>query len=785
MDDFRLQYLLESCRTRLRGIQLLKAQVRETAEPNGFLRVCLNPSLAQTDRLKRLDQMIRSFAYLVNQVVLTSIDIERQLRDRETGTKPPAFLTRPLRHTRDTVVTSTVLPFQAHLHKLQTIAQLLMAERHDVPESATPRTSEKATTFDQPPIFTIDDNRPDQQEPKSRTDILDTNNGHSVPLAITRHTSSNDDLTANRRVTKTPTTTKLERIQQPMVTHPPPAKPSSGVEVWIDSESEGSDIEVTLVDISTLKSMPLDPIPSQNRQHSAGATTKNPSRANIAPPETKLPVRFDMVTYTLAHLRKHLHVSTMTIPNEVATNWTDTWLERNLRNLSLKSHLALCDFKEAAATLVPSSANTGPNALPDTYTNMTAGLHRRERDPHCKSQFIRDAHQCTPWRLKRHLAEPSGDIQALALVNRPDNMYCAIGAWADKLEAYNKPGNMCMYDYRADTCQVWKTHQAAHGSHRSPHYMTVNGVRYSPSTDTLVTCGLDRTVQVWSTKSFEQLSTTALSHYPQRLIGLDSARTSLTAIYDDMGVIHLLSIKRRGLLRKQATQLSLGAAIQGLSDMLFTDSAASPRLVTSYEKLKFGSKHARVQGRIQFWDVTEARAIGGIKVSEGPVFCLDYFQASQLLASGNATKHDLSTCHTNILRLTDPRRMQTVNKFSVEASIVNTVKFSHCGRFLAAGTAEDQCYIYDIRFGKRCLSLLRHQGNLLVDENEGLQSAHWLPNASLVTGGADCKIKCWDIRRSDPLLWEIDDPDSPITCSELQATSFDDVFIVGTTSGSV
>ncbi|KAJ1970385.1 hypothetical protein H4R35_005893 [Dimargaris xerosporica] len=555
-------------------------------------------------------------------------------------------------------------------------------------------------------------------------------------------TSSGETMATNAVVVET-SATNTERTAQPMTTHPPPAVASGVMECRIDSDSEGSDIEVTYVDISILKAMSLDPIPSQGNQFTDVSIPKVLPQPIPAKSKAKLPAEFDMITYTLTHLRKHLPVNTLTIPNEIASNWTGSWLDRNLRNVSMKSYKALCDSDALAATLVPSFSNVRVDSLPDTNTSVAAGLHRREQDPHYLTRFIRDAHQCTPWRLKRHLTEPSGEIQALVLVSTPDNMYCAIGAWADKLEAYNKPGNMCMYNYLANTCQVWKTHQAVRGPHHLPHYMTVNGVRYSPSTDTLITCGLDRTVQVWSTKSFEQLSTKTLPNYPQRLTGLDSARTSLTAIYDDMGVIRLINTSSQGFLGKQVTKISLDAKIQSLSDMLFINPAASPRLVTSYESLKIGSKWARVTGHIQLWDITEARAVEGVKVPEGPVFCLDYCPASQLLASGNATKHDLSTCRTNALRLTDTRHMHLASKFTVQASIVNAVKFRH-------------------------LSLLEHQGNSLVDNNEGLQSVHWLPNASLVTGGADCKIKCWDIRRSDPLQWQIDDPDSPITCSELQ-----------------
>ncbi|KAJ1964298.1 hypothetical protein H4R35_007159, partial [Dimargaris xerosporica] len=180
MDDFRLQYLLESCRTRLRQIQRLKAQARVTTEPNGYFRICLNPSPTHIDSLKCLDQMIRSFAYLVNQVVLTSIGIERQLHGRDTTTGPPAFLTRPLRHTRSTIATSIILPSRDYLHKLQIIAQLLMAERYDVSEPAVPATSENAFTLDQQPILTIDDTRFNQPEPQPQSKMVDTSGDHSI-----------------------------------------------------------------------------------------------------------------------------------------------------------------------------------------------------------------------------------------------------------------------------------------------------------------------------------------------------------------------------------------------------------------------------------------------------------------------------------------------------------------------------------------------------------------------------------------------------------------------------
>lgn len=75
---------------------------------------------------------------------------------------------------------------------------------------------------------------------------------------------------------------------------------------------------------------------------------------------------------------------------------------------------------------------------------------------------------------------------------------------------------------------------------------------------------------------------------------------------------------------------------------------------------------------------------------------------------------------------------------SCHEKAVVTVKFSHCGTYLATASADKKACIFNVNNSSQPVQTLN-------DHTQGLNCCAWLGSRFLITGSDDKLVKCWDI----------------------------------------
>ncbi|KAJ1978558.1 Protein phosphatase methylesterase 1 [Dimargaris cristalligena] len=186
-------------------------------------------------------------------------------------------------------------------------------------------------------------------------------------------------------------------------------------------------------------------------------------------------------------------------------------------------------------------------------------------------------------------------------------------------------------------------------------------------------------------------------------------------------------------------------------------------LVTAHE-----APSARRDGCVQYWDIRAQRPLHRLTDVTGSVYCLDYHASAETLAyahgrvsdpgstpASRARKNTIRQARVSLGQVNQPKSFLAME---LDHGFINVVKI----RFVASGTQDDLCVIHDIRFPTKPLHKLAHHRDVSFNHHDGIFAVHWLDSSHVITGGADAKIKCWDIDLGDPLVHELSDPEGPI-----------------------
>ncbi|KAH3760269.1 hypothetical protein Pelo_7905 [Pelomyxa schiedti] len=143
--------------------------------------------------------------------------------------------------------------------------------------------------------------------------------------------------------------------------------------------------------------------------------------------------------------------------------------------------------------------------------------------------------------------------------------------------------------------------------------------------------------------------------------------------------------------------------------------------------------------------------------------CVCSFRYSPLFVLGGADHQAL---------VYDFRSHESVASLRTAHSEMNGISISHCDTFLAiAGETYNTIPVFDIRFPSKPLSVLVHHLDPADIEQQfsKTQRDHgkktlpqgpanypfWTSTGMLVTGGEDTKVRIWDLRKGDPLLFSL------------------------------
>ncbi|KAJ3037939.1 hypothetical protein HDV00_001218 [Rhizophlyctis rosea] len=231
------------------------------------------------------------------------------------------------------------------------------------------------------------------------------------------------------------------------------------------------------------------------------------------------------------------------------------------------------------------------------------------------------------------------------------------------------------------------------------------------------------------------------------------------------------------------------------------------KLFVGFER-KFGGME---DGKVRQYDLETETQTQEWSMDENAVACLAMSPRGQYIAAG-ATGNGSHTGLPDVddeamgdgfFRVFDLRQKGSVMKFLTGQTDCNVVGFSPCERFLYAcgdplkNGQVPPVVVFDSRWCKSMvpssssssssagiLHRLEHKPTTAAPHRDGVTSGHWMKRSGLlVTGGHDCCVRIWDVRRGDPLVKVLEGHEAPVSAMRV---SEDERWIgVGTTTGQI
>ncbi|KAL2918206.1 hypothetical protein HK105_202133 [Polyrhizophydium stewartii] len=179
---------------------------------------------------------------------------------------------------------------------------------------------------------------------------------------------------------------------------------------------------------------------------------------------------------------------------------------------------------------------------------------------------------------------------------------------------------------------------------------------------------------------------------------------------------------------------------------------------------------ARKDGNFKMWDVTRPRQpLLVVDIGKQAVSSLSWSPLTGLLAVGveaSGIVYAIGDSPTDqLVRFFDVRSHARKPSSLTKTRLAGQEGLDFSGRFHVRGRSYSRSIVdvFDMRFLDKPLATLEHDDSQDVVDHDVHSVALWTASGVLITGGTDCALRFWDVRRQNPLLNHIDDFDGSIS----------------------
>jgi len=308
------------------------------------------------------------------------------------------------------------------------------------------------------------------------------------------------------------------------------------------------------------------------------------------------------------------------------------------------------------------------------------------------------------------------------------------------------------------------------------HDKTVSRIVYTCNGDKLVSASYDKTLKVWETKSgallhtFEKRTVTETNidgtTYQTELPGHKGSIVSVAHGAYDYDNILVSADNEGGLFVWDLARMEV------MADASLRRDYPNPQWPGPILEMEFvGGLHpewfisgtdnvdSTGPGVVQLWDVSQTRMLHCFQDCKRYVSCLRGNMDGNLVICGSADQK----CYLYDLRSQElVKTLQT----SLEGDLdVNAVTFSPCERFVTCSGEDNQTLVFDRR-NYELLHILCHTRPAAYQARQGVTSAKWVSGTNLLLTGGEDGVNLWDLELSKPLVNSYKSHTAPVSCLE-------------------
>jgi len=285
------------------------------------------------------------------------------------------------------------------------------------------------------------------------------------------------------------------------------------------------------------------------------------------------------------------------------------------------------------------------------------------------------------------------------------------------------PNELVLYDLRKGTSKILDGHRS-----------TVSRVFFSRNGESIISCGYDKCIRVWSSfdgtpyHTFEARSNeNPIGHLNSiSVLALHSTHNAIIASSGNDKILNLWNIESRERLAELASQEDSINWPGPLLDMCFCNGSNwSDYLIGGTDS----SPNSNRSGSIKIWNVAQCALITTLgNCHHGSIGAL--FSDRENCFFSGATD--------GIVQKFDLRSLKAIHAYYTEQNDINLVSLSPDERYLQSSGSDNRIVIFDQRFPERPVHVLSHESLYEVGSDmQGIATAEWTRHGFLITGGED------------------------------------------------
>ncbi|CAG8599663.1 16485_t:CDS:10, partial [Dentiscutata heterogama] len=362
----------------------------------------------------------------------------------------------------------------------------------------------------------------------------------------------------------------------------------------------------------------------------------------------------------------------------------------------------------------------------------------------------------------------SGDVNEIAL-NYPD---------------YNSPGNLQFLDIKQGAVYNLWGHIERDMSSKLDVWTTVTDVKFSPDGKFIFSASTDASIKVWQTgdaKFYLKPFNTKVCQSKIHRLSVCKKPTYGTkyqfASCEDSGLVQVHFIRSD---KKQAFTMVSQEFIEEECKRVSSD----VNFISSHKVIAgYNGNSSDYAGVIKVWDINSRKKACYNKQSiSGSVSCLDVSHDEKWITCGTTAEFEEGD---GSMHIWDMLSQTTLRAFTGEKDI-NVISISPNDQYIALGGVMNTVYVYDKRYLKQSLHVLRHENPDDGLPHDGIMSLQWIFDSNiLASGGNDNCVKVWDVSLAsgNNMIYQFSHHDSPVT--SIQMAPDLSLMTVGVSSGKV